>query len=312
MTAEPRNVAQAQAQAQALLLARRASWAIWLVPMLWMVNYLIALRAPGVIGPLSLAALRWGVAGVLLALLSWRELWHERHAIVAQWWQYLTLGFFGMLVCGAGVYLAAQTTLAINMSLIYSASPALIALGSVIWLNERFVARQGLGVLLALTGVVHVIVKGQWTALAQVHLVAGDCWIFLAMVAWALYALLQKLWPSALGFGAQLAAICLASMVFLLPCACWELAQSGTPAWSGQGLALGLTAALVPGICAYWIYGWSQRILGASKVAMTLYLGPLYSALASWLLLGEPLGWHHLAGAVLILSGVFLVLRRAS
>jgi drug/metabolite transporter (DMT)-like permease len=41
---------------------------------------------------------------------------------------------------------------------------------------------------------------------------------------------------------------------------------------------------------------------------MTLYLGPLYAAVVTWLVLGEPLGWHHLAGGALILSGVGLVM----
>jgi drug/metabolite transporter (DMT)-like permease len=59
---------------------------------------------------------------------------------------------------------------------------------------------------------------------------------------------------------------------------------------------------------AYWIYGWTQKILGASRVAMTLYLGPLYTAAVGWLVLDEPLGLHHLAGGVLILSGVALVM----
>jgi drug/metabolite transporter (DMT)-like permease len=66
---------------------------------------------------------------------------------------------------------------------------------------------------------------------------------------------------------------------------------------------------LVPGLCAYLIYGWSQKILGASRVAVTLYLGPLYAALVAWGVLNEPLGWHHLVGALLILPGVFLVTR---
>jgi len=49
-------------------------------------------------------------------------------------------------------------------------------------------------------------------------------------------------------------------------------------------------AALVPGLGAYWIYGWSQKILGVNRVAVTLYLGPLYAALAAWGVLNEPLG----------------------
>ena len=183
----------------------------------------------------------------------------------------------------------------------------LIALGAVLWVHERFRPRQALGVLLALAGVVHVVVKGQWTALAQVQWVAGDGWIVLAMVSWALYALLQKVWPSTLSSTARLAAICAGGVTLLLPCAVWELAQARTPAWTWHATALCVTAALVPGLAAYWIYGWAQKMLGASRVAVTLYLGPLYAAVAAWGVLNEPLGWHHLAGAALILPGVFLV-----
>lgn len=62
---------------------------------------------------------------------------------------------------------------------------------------------------------------------------------------------------------------------------------------------------------AYWLYGWTQKILGASKVAVTLYLGPLYGALTAWLVLGERLDWFHLQAAALILPGVYLVANSA-
>jgi drug/metabolite transporter (DMT)-like permease len=61
-----------------------------------------------------------------------------------------------------------------------------------------------------------------------------------------------------------------------------------------------------PGIGAYAIYAWAQRQLGASKVGLALYLSPLWGALVSWGILGEPLGWYHLIGALLILPGVAL------
>lgn len=284
---------------------------IWATPALWSINYIIARAAPGVVAPHMLALGRWALAGALLALLARAELWRERRAIAAAWPQYLVLGSLGMLVCGAWVYVGAQTTGAMNIALIYSASPVLIALGAVAWLGERFAPRQALGVLVALAGVMHVIVKGQWMALASVQWVAGDGWIVLAMVSWALYALLQKWWPSALSATARLAAICAGGVLVLLPFALWELGLPGTPAWSWRASLLTVTAALVPGLGAYWIYGWSQKILGASRVAATLYLGPLYAALAAWFVLNEPLGWHHLAGAALILPGVFLVTRTA-
>lgn len=282
---------------------------IWVTPALWAANYIVARWAPGVVEPHTLALGRWGLAGVLLTFMARTELWRERRAIGAVWYQYLVLGTLGMLICGAWVYLGAKTTEAMNIALIYAASPVLIAVGAVLWLGERMTARQTLGVALALAGVMHVVVQGQWLTLARVKWVAGDGWIVLAMMSWALFALLQKKWPSALSATARLAAICAGGVLVLLPFALWEMSLPQTPPWSRQATLLVVVAALMPGLGAYWIYSWSQKILGASRVAMTLYLAPLYAAVAAWGVLNEPLGWHHLAGAALILPGVFLVTR---
>jgi drug/metabolite transporter (DMT)-like permease len=280
---------------------------LWLVPALWTVNYIVARKAPGVIGPYLLALGRWAIAGFVLLVIAGPELWRERAAVLRVWWQYLTLGALGMLVCGAWVYQGARSTEAINIALIYAASPVLIGLGAAGWLGERLGLRQMLGVALALAGVFHVVVKGQWAQLANVQFVPGDLWIVAATVAWAAYALLQKLWPSGLSATARLAAICMGGVVTLLPFALWESTQTGFTQWGLSALWLVLAAALVPGLGAYWIYGWAQQVLSASRVAVSLYLGPLYGGLAAWWLLGEVPGWHHLVGAALILPGVFLV-----
>ena len=118
--------------------------------------------------------------------------------------------------------------------------------------------------------------------------------------------MLQKHWPSPLSPHARLAVICAAGVLVLLPFAAWEW-QQGSPDLGGQALLLIVAAALFPGVLAYWIYGWTQSVLGPGPVAMTMYLGPLYAAVVAWLLLGEPLALHHLVGGVLILSGVGLV-----
>lgn len=282
---------------------------LWLVPALWAVNYIVARKAPGVIGPYALALGRWSLAALILLVITRRELWRERESVIRAWRQHLVLGTLGMLICGAWVYEGARSTEAMNIALIYSASPVLISLGAMWWLGEAFGARQKLGVALALAGVVHVVVKGNWTALADVQFVAGDAWILAATVSWAAYALLQKRWPSPLGATARLAAICAGGSLMLLPLTAWELSRPAADVVSGQALLLVVVAALVPGVGAYWIYGWAQKIVGVSRVAVVLYLGPLYAAAAAWGLLAEPPGWHHAVGALLILPGVFLVTR---
>ncbi len=289
---------------------RQALILLWVVPALWTVNYIVARKAPGVIGPHLLALGRWGLAALVLVVLAHTELWAERNNIAKVWWQYLILGALGMLICGAWVYQGARSTQAMNIALIYAASPVLISLGSVWMLGESFGKRQAAGVALALVGVVHVVVKGQWVALSTVQFVIGDLWIVAATIAWAAYALLQKKWPSPLNATARLAAICLGGVAVLLPFSIWELFQPDLTVWGTQAFWLIVVAGLVPGLGAYWIYGWAQKILGANRVAVALYLGPLYAAVTTWLFLGEAPGWHHFFGGVLILPGVFLVMRK--
>ena len=131
---------------------RLALLGLWFIPALWAVNYIIARRAPGVVEPYSLALGRWSLVAVFLVVLTRHELWRERAHLRACWHQYVVLGFCGMVVCGAWVYLAGESTVGMNISLIYASSPVLIAVGSVLWLGERFSKRRTLGVVLAMLG----------------------------------------------------------------------------------------------------------------------------------------------------------------
>ena len=284
---------------------------LWLVPVLWTANYIVARKAPGVVGPYVLAFGRWSLAAMVLLCFCGNELWERRADIARLWWHYTILGTLGMFICGAWVYQGARTTSAMNIALIYSASPVLISLGAALWLGERLGWRQALGVVVALTGVVHVVVRGQWVALGSVQFVSGDGWIVAATISWAGYALLQKKWKTTLSPTARLAAICIGGVLMLLPFTVWESVESDLTHWGGEAVMLIVVAGLIPGLGAYWIYGWAQNMLGASRVAVALYLGPLYTAGVAWLMLGEKPGWHHAVGALLILPGVFLVTRGA-
>ena len=53
-----------------------------------------------------------------------------------------------------------------------------------------------------------------------------------------------------------------------------------------------------------------QRVLGAARVGVVLYLAPLYSAAIGWAVLGERIEWFHAVGALLILPGIWLSTQR--
>jgi drug/metabolite transporter (DMT)-like permease len=280
-----------------------------ITPALWAVNALIARKAPGVIEPHLLAMLRWLLAGGLFLLGSHAEIWAQRRQVLVHWHHYLVLGALGMWICGAWVYIGGHTTSAANIGLIYAISPVLIVLVSALWLGESFSLRQTSGVALALTGVLHVVLQGQWDTLAAVQFVPGDGWILAATLSWTLYSLLLRKWPSPLGLGAQLALISLAGALINLPFALWEIVTSPLPALTFEGGTLALTAALIPGFGAYLAHSFMQRELGAARVSVLLYVSPIYTALLAWLVLGEALHGFHVWGMALVLPGIYLVTR---
>jgi drug/metabolite transporter (DMT)-like permease len=289
---------------------RLATALLFIAPALWSVNYLVARWAPGVIAPHMLALGRWAVAAAVLGAFCWREIAAKRGAIRAEAGRFIVLGALGMWVCGAFVYIGGRSTMAVNISLIYAGSPVLIALASSLWLHERFGAKQWLGVALSIAGVLHVVIKGQWQALANVHINPGDAWITVSMVCWAAYSLLLRAWPSAFGPLARLTLIACGGVIVLLPFTVIEAVWWWPSTLSWKSAALVLASALIPGAAAYGAYSHMQRVLGAARVGLVLYLGPLYAAVAAWLVLGESIERFHFAGAVLVLAGIGLATRR--
>lgn len=288
---------------------RLASALIFVAPALWSVNYLVGRWAPGVIAPHALALGRWIVAALLLGWFCRAELAARRQHIAAEWRQFIVLGALGMWVCGAFVYIGARSTSAVNIGLLYAVSPVMIALASALWLRERLGLMQVLGVGLALAGVLHILVRGDWSALAQLRFNPGDIWIAFAVLCWTAYALLLRAWPSAFSPVARLTLTACGGIVVLIPFTLWEALAWLPTQLSWKSAALVLAVALFPGAGAYAAYSYMQRTLGAARVAVVLYLGPLYTALIAWLVLGESIELFHGIGALLILPGIWLSTR---
>jgi drug/metabolite transporter (DMT)-like permease len=97
----------------------------------------------------------------------------------------------------------------------------------------------------------------------------------------------------------------------LLPFAFGEWFWTAHADWTPVATLLVVIAAIFPGVGAYLAYSFCQKTLGASRVAASLYMGPLYGSLVAWFFLGESLGWHHALGAALILPGIYMASQKA-
>jgi drug/metabolite transporter (DMT)-like permease len=283
---------------------------LFLVPALWSSNYLIARLARDVVHPHGLAFGRWALAFALMLPFVGAGLWAHFPVVRREWKHLLVLGALGMWICGAWVYIGAQTTGAANIALIYAAAPVAIAIAGVKLLHERMGGLQWAAVASALAGVLFVIARGDIHNLLGLRLTPGDLWIVAAVIAWTAYSVLLKMWPSALGPGERLAAIIAGGLVALLPATVWEWMTAPPLPLTLQGLFLMLLGAVLPGVLSYGAYSLLQRELGAARTALMQYLSPVYGAVGAWWVLGEVPHWYHGVGAALILPSIWLATRR--
>jgi drug/metabolite transporter (DMT)-like permease len=289
---------------------RIAHLLLWITPALWSSNYIIARASDGVIAPHALALGRWLLALALLLPLSAAALVAGFAQWKHEWKQLLLLGTLGMWICGAFVYIGAHTTSAVNIGLIYAATPVATAFVSTWLLHERVSPWQRVGMALALGGVLFVIAKGDPANLLAVRFSVGDLWILAAAVSWVAYTVLLQRWPSKLGPTPRLAAITFGGVLVLLPFTALETLLQPGPPLGAKALLLIVLAGLLPGFISYQAYAYMLRELGAARASLVMYLSPVYAAFTAWALLGEAPRWYHAVGAALILPAIYLATRK--
>ena len=268
------------------------------------------------IPPLSLAALRFFVAGLLLVALL--------RLIEPRWLpprRYLprlaVLGVVGVGVNQAAFALGVDITTASHTAMVYATSPIWgMLLGAALGL-ERPRLRGVLGVALALAGLGLVVAgsSGEGSGGASV---SGDLLIMVAAACWGTYAVLSLpllrgnddegeaggLSPLAVG-----AYSVLFGGVALLP-----LGLPGAVGADWGAVSGGVWAAVAYStlcVSAYGFAAWQGGIsrVGANRVLVYQYLMTLVGVSAGVLLLGEGLGTSVLVGAAVLLCGVYLARR---
>lgn len=283
---------------------------LFIAPALLASNMLTARASHDYFPPVALAFWRWTATLALLMPFTAATLWRYRASLVSECRNILVLGALGMGVCGAFVYIGADTTSATNIGLIYAASPILIVVLARVFYGEPLGRLQGAGILLSLIGVVAIVCRGQLQVLLSLSFSPGDLWIVAAMAGWAVYAVLLRHRPSVLPMMARFAATAAGGILILLPFTVAEGLSGELPVWDLRSFLTVAFLAVFASFGAYQAYALVQRTLGAGPTSLLMYLIPIYNSVLAYLLLGEALHSYHLLGAALVLPGIFLATRR--
>lgn len=299
----------------------RLALMLTLPPLLWAGNAVVGRLVVGTIPPLTLNALRWTLAALLLLPLGWRVLARpeERAAIRVRWKELALLSFLGVGCYNALQYLALTTSTPVNVTLIAASSPVwMMAIGALMH-GERPRKREWTGAALSLVGVLLVLSRGHLETLTGVRFVRGDLLMLVAVMTWAFYSW-QLARPPASMRGEQrpawnwaelLLVQTLFGVLFGSVAAGAEVALTGaTVQWSWWVPVVLLYVAIGPSLIAYRCWGVGVAAVGPAVAAFFANLTPLFAAVMSAALLGEPPQAYHGVAFALIVAGIAVSSRR--
>ncbi|MBU3563723.1 MULTISPECIES: DMT family transporter [unclassified Polynucleobacter] len=281
---------------------------------LWAGNAIAGRVLVGSISPITLSAVRWGLAALLLLPLGWRvlmpgsALWQNKK-------RFLLLGLFGVGSYNVLLYLALQTSTAINVTLIGASMPIWMLFIGAVFYQVKPGILQMIGAVVSLLGVGIVLTRGDLSALLSMQMVVGDLLIMLATILWAFYSWMlsrpgtstERQWPWAEFLMAQVT-------VGLL----WTGFFDGFEIAAGHAFlhlnwwtaSLIVFVAIGPSLIAYRFWGLGVNGAGPTVAAFFANFIPLFTALLSAAMLGEPPQLFHGLAFGLIVAGIVISSKR--
>jgi drug/metabolite transporter (DMT)-like permease len=266
-------------------------------------TYLAAKRGVAEIPPLTLLLWRLVVSASAFAVLL-LFLRQQRLPPRAAIGRVLLLGLLSGPLNQALFLLAMQRTSAAHGALIFSLTPLGVYLVELVRGRERARWTATLGIAVALTGVLLLLLAHGLRALSGLFL--GDVLLLGSLLAWVFYTTEGRELVAAHGPIRTSAWSNIAGALLLLPVAPFALRPELLPATSALGLGAVLYLGLGSSLLSYLIWFVALGRTDASKVAVFSNLQPVATAFAAWAVLGEHIGWEVVVGGALVLLGVRL------
>jgi drug/metabolite transporter (DMT)-like permease len=301
VVAEPRKAAAQGLFGNAYLLLALAS-------LCWSGNHLMGRAIAGHVPPLTISALRWLLAAVIIFPFVRKQLERDWPLIREKLGVAIYLALLGGALFGALQFIGLQLTTALNVSVMNSLAPLFIAAASAVMFRDRLTAGQGVGIVISLMGVLAIITKLDPGVLAHLSFNIGDLIILANMLLWGVYSASLRWRPRIQPFSFMFI-FALISGVAMLPAVAWEYST---------GFVLQPTLLTVSAIAFVTIFStivafvsWTRgvELIGPNRAGVFLHLIPIFSALLTGALLGEPLMGYHVVGFALILLGVYCAAR---
>lgn len=276
----------------------------------WSLNFIIGKLVVGVIPPITICFLRWGLPLIFYMVYAWRDIRLNYQLYQSHWKLILCLGLTGYSINSFAVYEAVIYTSTINTSFINAFNPVVIALTGFIMYRYAVSRRQALGFFLALIGVIWIIFKGDPIMILNLQINIGDLFMVGSVITWSIHTILYKRYAHHFPSKSLFTVMMLAGVVLTIPLVLAENIVLGSD-WISQlhiEHVIGIICLnIFPSVLAYRFWNKALEKISANKVAVSQYLIPVFTVIISLLILGESLEKYQVTGGTLIFVGLLLV-----
>jgi drug/metabolite transporter (DMT)-like permease len=185
----------------------------------------------------------------------------------------------------------------------------MIATMSWLFLREKLLPLQLVGVAISLVGVLTILSEGRLQTLLGFHPNIGDIFVIVSMAMWSVYTIMLRSRPVGLNVISFLWVVAVIGNACVLPLWLGEMALGHFVAWSWTNLGALLAVALFSSVLAYLFWNRGVEEVGANVAGLFVHLMPVFGILLAWVFLSEELAPYHVMGMMLILSGIWLTSR---
>jgi drug/metabolite transporter (DMT)-like permease len=281
---------------------RRALAGLLLVVLFWGGNFTASKVSLRELDPLAFTAIRFTLGALLLAAVLRRRTGTLRLA-PGMGRPMLWLGLVGNTLYQLFFIHGLARTSATNSSLILASMPTVVTVAAGLLGMETITGRRVAGLAVATVGV-GAVIAARGFAPGGDH--TGDLLMLAAVFCWAAYTIgLRRMGTRMSAFDMTAWTMITGTPLLVLVAVPALLrvewgAISGA-AWAGLGYS-----TLLSLVAAYVLWNAAVQRLGAGRAAMVSLLTPFVATTIAMLVLHERPGLVHLAGGVLIVSGVVL------
>lgn len=255
---------------------------------------------------ISVAALRVSFAAALLLPFAFVRARAKFRAMTGRQW---------LLSCLSGAFLALhfavwiaslETTSVVTSVALVTTTPIWVALAAPLFLNERISRRAALGIVVAMAGA-GLMILDQRSPGGGEGRIGGALLAVAGAMAVGGYFLIGRAVRRSVDLLPYVTVTYGSAGLFLLAAA----ALQGQEIFRhpGKGLLACLLMAIFPQLIGHSAYNWALRYLNASAVAILVVGEPVGCAILAAAFLSEYPGALEAAGCVLLLGGIFIVLR---